>query len=204
MLNRHLNRYILRGALLFAFAGAVAAPGAARPLSVEDPPATEAAEKAARKKGKEQTKEQASEPATLQTKRRDPFVVPSRVKREAKVEIKKTPQPVTPPGVEARLTDYRNLVRSTQTTGQGAPDKLSPYLIDELTVTGIYRTSAGYGAFIVAGPTKLTFFGRPGMRTFDGLIKEITPTGVKFVRNTRFDDGSVRQAEEFRALRSGK
>lgn len=199
MLNRHRNRYIIHGALLLTLVGLFAATSAARPLLLEDPP-VRASEQAARKKEKEQS----SDPATLQTKRRDPFVIPSRVKREAKVEVKKTPQPLTPPNVEARLTEYRSLVRSMQNTGQAAPDKLRPYLIDELTVTGIYRNSAGYGAFIVAGPTKLTFFGHPGTRAFDGVIKEITPTGVKFVKDTRFDDGSVRQTEEFRALRSGK
>jgi hypothetical protein len=42
------------------------------------------------------------------------------------------------------------------------------------------------------------------MRTYDGVVKEITPTGVRFVKSIRYDDGSVRQTEEFRALRSGK
>ena len=50
----------------------------------------------------------------------------------------------------------------------------------------------------------VTFFARVGMQTYDGVVKEITPTGVKFVKKVRYDDGSVRQTEEFRALRSGK
>lgn len=136
------------------------------------------------------------------TRRRDPFVVPSRVKVEPKAEIKPKTSPV--PAIESRLSEYRNLVRQAAATGGVAPDKLSPYLVEELTVTGIFRTSAGYGAFVMAEPTKLTFFVRPGMRTYDGAVKEVTPTGVRFVKNIRYDDGSVRQQLEFRALRSGK
>lgn len=166
---------------------------------------TEDKEKAASKKKEPKTNEKAGEPKQLN--RRDPFVVPARIKFEPpKVEIKKEPKPISPPGMETRLTEYRNLVRAASLNGQAAPDKLklSPYLAEEFTVTGIFGNSGGYGAFLLAGPTKLTFFARVGMQTYDGVIKEITPTGVRFVKNIRYDDGSVRQTEEFRALRSGK
>ncbi len=143
-------------------------------------------------------------PSGSKARRRDPFVVPSRVKVEPKAEAKKEPKTLPVPAVESRLSEYRSLVRQAAATGGVAPDKLSPYLVEELTVTGIFRTSAGYGAFVMAEPTKLTFFVRPGMRTYDGAIKEVTPTGVRFVKNIRYDDGSVRQQLEFRALRSGK
>lgn len=143
--------------------------------------------------------------STNRQKPRDPFVVPSRVKREPKVAVKKEPRPVPVPDIESRLTNYRTLVRAAANGGvQTVPDKTSPYLVEELTVTGIFRDAQGYGAFIAAEPTKLTFFARPGMRTHDGIIKEVLPTGVKFIRTIRFDDGTVRQSEEFRALRSLK
>jgi ABC-type transport system substrate-binding protein len=143
--------------------------------------------------------------STSRPKVRDPFVVPSRVKREPKVPVKREPRPVPAPGIESRLTAYRDLVRaSSASSALPAPDKLSPYLVEELTVTGIFRDSGGYGAFVAADPTKLTFFVRPGMRTHDGVVREILPTGIKFSRATRYDDGTVRQTEEFRALRKEK
>jgi ABC-type transport system substrate-binding protein len=143
--------------------------------------------------------------STSRPKTRDPFVVPSRVKREPKVPVKREPRPVPAPGIESRLTSYRDLVRaSAASSALPAPDKLSPYLVEELTVTGIFRDAQGYGAFVAADPTKLTFFVRPGMRTHDGVVKEVLPTGIKFSRTTRYDDGTVRQAEEFRALRKEK
>ena len=201
MQHRDRNRFIARGASLLALVAALAAVGAARPAIAADEEGAAQAKKTARRQGPDKP----NEPAVLQTKRRDPFVVPSRVKREPpKVEIKKVPQPIPAPGMDGRLTEYRNLVRASSTTGQAPPDKLSPYLVEELTVTGIFRTGEGYGAFVVAGPTRLTFFARPGMRTYDGIVKEIAPNGVRFARSVRYDDGSVRQSEEFRALRSAK
>lgn len=174
------------------------------PSTAGTPGAAEDKQKAASKKKDEKAGEKAGE-LKPQLNRRDPFVVPVRVKLEPpKVEIKREPKPISPPGMETRLTEYRNLVRVTSLSGQATPDKLSPYLVEDFTVTGIFRDSAGYGAFVLAGPTKLTVFARVGMRTYDGVVKEITPTGVKFVKNVRYDDGSVRQTEEFRALRSGK
>jgi ABC-type transport system substrate-binding protein len=143
--------------------------------------------------------------STSRPKVRDPFVVPSRVKREPKVPVKREPRPVPAPGIESRLTSYRDLVRASAASSAVAqPDKLSPYLVEELTITGIFRDSQGYGAFVAADPTKLTFFVRPGMRTHDGVVKEVLPTGIKFSRTTRYDDGTVRQTEEFRALRKEK
>lgn len=154
---------------------------------------------------KESVEENGSAISTSRQKPRDPFVVPARVKREPKVVVKKEPQPMPVPGIETRLTAYRDLVRAASAgSRQAAPDKLSPYVIDELTITGIFRDGEGYGAFVAAEPTKLTFFVRPGMRTHDGVVKEVLPTGVKFSRTTRYDDGSVRQSEEFRALRKEK
>src|SRR5438477_5451169 len=126
--------------------------------------ATEDKEKVASKKKDEKADEKAGEPKP-QLNRRDPFIVPARIKFEPpKVEIKKEPKPIGPPGMETRLTEYRNLARTASLSGQAAPDKLSPYLVEDFTVTGIFRDSAGYGAFLLAGPTKLTFFARGGMQ----------------------------------------
>jgi hypothetical protein len=38
------------------------------------------------------------------------------------------------------------------------------------------------------------------MKTYDGVIKEIAPTGVRFVKNVRFDNGNVSQTEIFLPL----
>lgn len=145
-----------------------------------------------------------AKPATTGTQR-DPFFVPAKVvhvPKPVKVVKKPEPQPIAPPNVEARVTDYRKLVRDYLEGRGHEPSKTAPYLIDELTVTGIFRNAEGYGAFVVETATQKqqVFFIRTGWQTYDGLIKEILPTGVKFIRKTRLDNGTVRETEEFRAL----
>lgn len=150
-----------------------------------------------------------SEPSTKTSSagtQRDPFLVPSKVVHVPKpvklVPKKIEPQPVAPPNVEARVTDYKKLVRD-YLEGRGIePSKTAPYLIDELSITGIFRNEDGYGAFVVETATQKQqiFFARTGWQTYDGQIKEILPTGVKFIKKTRLDNGTIRQTEEFRAL----
>ncbi|HZS05869.1 MAG TPA: hypothetical protein VFD58_13600 [Blastocatellia bacterium] len=165
--------------------------------------ATGSGEKAAKKTG-DKNGESASESSAT---RRDPFIVPSRVKHTEKPRSSvKEPQPITPPGLDMRLSDFRSQVRQASMTGQTAPDKTAAFTMGELKINGIFKNSDGYGAFVsedVSGK-KMTFFVRAGMRTYDGVIKEITPTGVRFVKNTRYDNGSVRQTEEFRPLEGKK
>jgi hypothetical protein len=136
--------------------------------------------------------------------RRDPFLVPSKVVRPPKPVkiVKKEPQPIPALSIEDRVTDYKKLMREFLEGRGSEPSKLAPYLIEELTVTGIFRNEGGYGAFIVEGATQKqqVFFARSGWQTHDGYIKEILPTGVKFIKKVRLDDGTVRQTEEFRAL----
>lgn len=160
------------------------------------------AEGQSRKTVKKKNEESPNEAATS-GRRRDPFVIPTRVRKEPpKLKVTKEAQPVLPPGAEMRMAEYRSLVRQASLTSQPAPSVLSPYLIEELTINGIFKTGEGFGAFVVEGISskRMTLFARPGMRTYDGIVKEITPTGVRFVRNIRYDDGKVMQREVFVAL----
>ncbi len=136
---------------------------------------------------------------------RDPFLVPSKILRApkpVKLVKKVEPLPVAPPNIEARVTDYKKLVRDYLEGRRIEPSKTAPYLIDELSITGIFRNEEGYGAFVVETATQKQqiFFARVGWQTYDGQIKEILPTGVKFIKKTQLDNGTVRQTEEFRAL----
>lgn len=170
--------------------------------------ATPKTSKAADTKTKSVTADDNNEPAVkpATSTQRDPFFVPAKVVQVPKpvkpVVKKPDPQPVPPPNVEARVTDYKNLMRNYLEGRGQEPSKTAPYLIDELTVTGIFRNAEGYGAFVVENATQKqqVFFMRTGWQTYDGVIKEILPTGVKFIRKTRLDNGTLREAEEFRPL----
>lgn len=145
--------------------------------------------------------------ATTPATRRDPFLVPAKVVRPPKVvkplvPPKPEPKPLPAPSIENRINDHKKLLREYYEGRSAEPGKLSPYLTEELSVTGIFSNEDGYGAFIVESVTQKqqTFFARTGWKTFDGYIKEILPTGVKFIKTVRLDNGTVRQIEEFRAL----
>lgn len=158
-------------------------------------------ENSTKKAAAKKNEESASEAAT--GRRRDPFVIPNRIKKEPpKPKVTREPQPVLTPGAEMRMAEYRSTVRMAAMNRQPAPSVLSPYLIEELTINGIFKTGEGFGAFVVEGVStkRMTLFARPGMRTYDGVVKEITPTGVRFVKNIRYDDGRMMQKEMFVAL----
>lgn len=144
-----------------------------------------------------------STPAT----RRDPFLVPAKMIRIPKIPKavpppKPEPKPLPAPSIDNRMSDHKKLLREYYEGRNAEPGKLTPYLIDELAVTGIFQNEEGYGAFVVESITQKqqTFFARTGWKTYDGYIKEILPTGVRFVKTVRLDNGTVRQSEEFRAL----
>ncbi len=163
------------------------------------------AKSATNDKGSAEESEPSGKSATSPA-RRDPFLVPAKLIRPPKivkpVVVKPEPKPLPPPSLDNRMTDYKKLVRDYYEGRSVEPGKLAPYLIDELAVTGIFQNQGGYGAFVAESATQKqqTFFARAGWKTFDGYIKEILPTGVKFVKIVRLDNGTVRQVEEFRAL----
>ena len=139
--------------------------------------------------------------------RRDPFLVPAKLIRIPKIPKpvpppKPEPKPISAPSIDNRMSDHKKLLRDYYEGRNAEPGKLAPYLIDELAVTGVFQNEDGYGAFVVESITQKqqTFFARTGWKTYDGYIKEILPTGVKFIKIVRLDNGTVRQTEEFRAL----
>lgn len=145
----------------------------------------------------------AATPAT----RRDPFLVPAKLIRIPKIPKpvplpNPEPKPLPAPSIDDRMSDHKKLLRDYYAGRNSEPGKLAPYLIDELAVTGIFQNEDGYGAFVVESITQKqqTFFARTGWKTYDGYIKEILPTGVKFIKTVRLDNGIMRQTEEFRAL----
>ncbi len=147
--------------------------------------------------------DKSASPAT----RRDPFLVPAKLIRIPKIPKpaplpKPEPKALPAPSIDDRVSEHKKLLRDYYAGRNSEPGKLAPYLTDELSVTGIFQTEEGYGAFVVESITQKqqTFFARTGWKTYDGYIKEILPTGVKFIKTVRLDNGIVRQMEEFRAL----
>lgn len=138
---------------------------------------------------------------------RDPFVVPTRVIKPPVVvkppkPVPPAPQPLPAATIEVRFGTYKDLVRGSIAGRNPEPGKLAPYLIEELTVSGIFKTEAGFGAFITESATdkQQTFFAYVGWVTHDGIIEDITPNGVKFKKIVKYNNGTVKQTEEFRVF----
>jgi Tfp pilus assembly protein PilP len=80
------------------------------------------------------------------------------------------------PSLEDRLAENRLAVRRGEQR-----DPSSPYLIDEMTVTGVYKSVEGYGAFLKAVNGR-TFFAYSGMHFYDGEVASISPDQVVFTQ----------------------
>ncbi len=199
-----LHKLILTTTLLALTLNSFAAPGdktGTPPVSPEKAPSATSEQKGA--------SGDKTDPATraIGSKRRDPFFSPAKyVPPPPPVKIPKPikpePKPVAVPSIETRVENYKVMMRDYLAGRGKEPSKLSAYTIEELTLTGIFRTDNGDGAFVVetASRNQQTYFAKSGWQTFDGYIKEILPSGVKFVKTIRYDNGSVQQTEVFRPL----
>ncbi len=204
--RRNLIRLSVTFVVTFAFVWKGNADTAKTPDKANDPakPTKPAAnDKPTLSSEESEPSAKSSTPAT----RRDPFLVPTKMIRPPKLPKpiptpKPEPKSLPAPSIDDRMSDHKKLLRDYYEGRNAEPGKLAPYLIDELSVTGIFQNDVGYGAFVVESITQKqqTFFARTGWKTYDGYIKEILPTGVKFMKTVRLDNGTVRQTEEFRAL----
>src|SRR5262249_51647971 len=117
----------------------------------------------------------AAKPSEGETKDPQKTLAPKRIKKVAKKGAES--KEAAPPSLDDRLTDHRLAVRRGE---QREPT--SAFLIDEITVTGTYKSVEGYGAFLRAANNR-TFFGYKGMQFYDGVILEIDPDQVVFQQN---------------------
>ncbi len=101
------------------------------------------------------------------------------------------------PSLQERLEAHRLAVKRGEER-----EPSSAYLIDEMTVTGIYKSVEGYGAFLRAVNNR-TFFAYSGMQFYDGTVSSITPEMVVFQQSVGgkkkqvvkvYDPNSLRQA----------
>ncbi len=101
------------------------------------------------------------------------------------------------PSLADRLNDQRLAIRRGE---QREPSQ--PYLIEEVSVNGIYKSVEGYGAFLKAVNGRL-FFAYSGMLFYDGKVLQIDPDQVLFQQN--IPNGKTKQlvkAYDPSALRS--
>ena len=132
----------------------------------------------------------------------DPFrrVVPKATKVPEQKDADK-PVLIPFPTLDQRRAEFQQSRQRAAGSGQIEPDPIGQYLVSELSVTGMFQTDEGIGAFILAIPTNTTFFVRSGTRVYNGEIVSInsgTDFGVGQVVFRELTKYRIRKKEENR------
>lgn len=117
---------------------------------------------------------------------------------------KKLPPPVMPveaPPIEARINYYKNLREQAAVNGLPLPKVTSVLTLNEMTVTGIFKTPRGFAAMVSANPIQLSYTIYPGEKFFDGQLVAIEENRLTFRKVTKMSNGKFISSVENKALR---
>jgi hypothetical protein len=130
---------------------------------------------------------------------RDPFVKYAPPARRKKVTNVPVPAPI--PSIQERIEGYKAQKLAAMNRQLPAPKPTTALLLNEMQVTGIFRTPRGYAAMIEATPIKLSYVIYPGESFFNGQLVAIEEDRLVFRRETRWTDGRVEKTVENKPLR---
>lgn len=144
----------------------------------------------------------------------DPFCLPGWKKTttnnptksgDGKTKPEKTlPPPIMPvvaPPIAQRIEYYKRIREEAAANGMPIPKVTSVLTLDEMVVTGIFKTPRGYSAMVEATPIKLSFTIYPGERFFDGRLVAIEENRVVFSKVTKMSNNKFITSVENKALR---
>lgn len=137
----------------------------------------------------------------------DPFCKPPYARKpnpngskEAK-KPKKGPYVVEAPSIEARIDHYKRIRQQAALRGEQIPKVTSVLLLNEMTVTGIFKTPRGYAAMVEAKPIKLSYTIYPGERFFDGQLVAVEENRLVFRKVTKWSNSKFVSSVENKPLR---
>lgn len=113
----------------------------------------------------------------------------------------KGPMPVLPPAIEQRINYYKSLREEAALNGRELPKVTSVLTLDEMAITGIFRTPRGYAAMVEARPIKLSYTIYPGEKFFDGQLVAIEENRLVFRKVVKMSDGKFVASTENKTLR---
>jgi hypothetical protein len=138
---------------------------------------------------------------------RDPFVKPGYAK-------KSTAGPATPgkggvktpvipglPSIEQRIEYYKRQREMAASSGAPLPKVTSVLTLNEMAVTGIFKTPRGYAAMVEATPIKLSYTIYPGEKFFDGQLVAVEENKLVFRKVTKTGPGKFVSSVENKSLR---
>ena len=123
---------------------------------------------------------------------RDPFAKASYLKvKTPATGVSKGGNSVTapvnygPPAIEARIEYYKRQREAAAASGSVLPKVTSVLTLNEMAVTGIFKTPRGYAAMVEATPIKLSYTIYPGEKFFDGQLVAVEENRLVFRKVTK-------------------
>lgn len=138
---------------------------------------------------------------------RDPFEKPAwarardpRVVGPGGVKVG-SPESFGVPAVEQRIDYYKRLREDAVANGLPVPKVTSVLTVDELAVTGIFKTPRGYAAIVEATPIKLSYTIYPGDKFFNGQLVAVEENRLVFRKVTKLARDKFVSSVENKPLR---
>lgn len=142
----------------------------------------------------------------------DPFVTPSWKKVNtpktttpgATKPTKPVPPPVVPvlaPAIDLRINYYKQQREAAAANGQPLPKVTSVLTLDEMAISGIFKTPRGFAAIVEATPIKLSYTIYPGEKFFDGQLVAIEENRLVFRKVIKMSNGKFIASVENKTLR---
>jgi hypothetical protein len=141
---------------------------------------------------------------------RDPFkkagwAIPKKPVVATPGKVAKAAPPVVvnygPPAIEARIEYYKHLRETAVANGAPLPKVTSVLTLNEMAVTGIFKTPRGYAAMVEATPIKLSYTIYPGEKFFDGQLVAVEENRLVFRKVTKVSDGKFVASVENKPLK---
>jgi len=143
-----------------------------------------------------QEQKPADKPAVVKKGGRDPFR-----KYQAVVKAPKALTKLEPPSIQVRIERYRAQKMAAAAARVAPPKPTTALLLNEMQITGIFRTPRGWAAMVEATPIKLSYVVYPGETFFDGQLVAIEESRLVFRRDIVWADGRREKSVEIKPLR---
>ncbi|HEY6047117.1 MAG TPA: hypothetical protein VIU65_10980 [Pyrinomonadaceae bacterium] len=128
---------------------------------------------------------------------RDPFK-----KYEVIVRPPRATTKLEAPPIQVRIERYRAQKMAAAAAHVTPPKPTTALLLNEMLVTGIFRTPRGWAAMVEATPIKLSYVVYPGESFFDGQLVAIEEGRLVFRRDIVWADGRREKNVEIKQLRT--
>ena len=137
---------------------------------------------------------------------RDPFAKPGFMKPRKNVAVgvktgDAAPVNYGPPAIDARIEYFKRLREAAAANGQPLPKVTSVLTLNEMAVTGIFKTPRGYAAMVEATPIKLSYTIYPGEKFFDGQLVAVEENQLVFRKVTKVGNGKFVASVENKPLK---